>query len=677
MFVRKLNVDDFENEYNTLCQHLYPWKDKVDTPFGSMFCIVEPGNTTKLHNHHEGETFFILQGKGVFHANEESTDVGMGDVIYLQPFIEHQVHNTSTEERLYLITVYWEDMKSASEQAKQVTSKASTISAPYVFITSPAPCANGDLHLGHLSGPYLGADIYRRYQQMRGRRTYHLCGSDDNQGYVALKAQQLGISPQQLAKQSGDAIHSTLTAAKIPVDLFLRPNTFPDYTEFVHDFFLKLYREGKIVLKETASFYCECCEKYLFQAYIVGQCPQCGASSEANSCETCGRSNHPDELVDPRCKVCEAKPVERPLEKFYFKLKPYEQKLRDYYKTVKMDSHLMAICEQSLEDGLPDRPITHLADWGVTVPVKGFENQRLDAWIEFAAGGHLFAADKLSQGSSVLKGWKDFWASSSVDIVQFFGFDNGYFYAVLFPTLFWAYDEAIEPPKVFVSNEFYLLDGEKFSTSRGHAVWGKEFLEEFPADLMRFYLAYTRPEVGQMNFSRVEFEQTVKQTLLDQWNSWLQGVHSRLMDEYDGVLPEPGAWTDKHRMFYQELNRCVEDISSAYNAETFSPQKATRVLCELVRMASSFGQSEAALSKFGSKKEERRTAIALEFAAVKILALLAAPLMPEFALSLWNYLGYEQSIWDGTWEETLHFVPSNRLIETPPPQLLGSVAVAS
>jgi methionyl-tRNA synthetase len=149
------------------------------------------------------------------------------------------------------------------------------------------------------------------------------------------------------------------------------------------------------------------------------------------------------------------------------------------------------------------------------------------------------------------------------------------------------------------------------------------------------------------------------------------------MDEYDGVLPEPGAWTDKHRMFYQELNRCVEDISSAYNAETFSPQKATRVLCELVRMASSFGQSEAALSKFGTKKEERRTAIALEFAAVKILALLAAPLMPEFALSLWNYLGYEQSIWDGTWEETLHFVPSNRLIETPPPQLLGSVAVAS
>ena len=191
---------------------------------------------------------------------------------------------------------------------------------------------------------------------------------------------------------------------------------------------------------------------------------------------------------------------------------------------------------------------------------------------------------------------------------------------------------------------------------------------------MRFYLAHTRPEVGQTNFSRIEFEQTLKQALLYQWNPWLQGVHSRLMDKYDGILPEPGAWTDRHRVFYQELNRCVEDISSAYNAETFSPQKVTRVLCELVRMASSFGQSEAALSKFETKKEERRTAIALEFAAVKALALLAAPLMPEFAADLWQYLGYARPIWDSTWEDTLHFVPSNRLIQTPPPQLAGSVA---
>jgi len=334
----------------------------------------------------------------------------------------------------------------------------------------------------------------------------------------------------------------------------------------------------------------------------------------------------------------------------------------------------MAICEQSLDDGLPDRPITHLADWGITVPVEGFENQRLDAWIEFAAGGHLFAAEKLSQKSSSLQGWQDFWASSNVDVVQFFGFDNGYFYAVLFPALFWAYDEAIKPPKVFVSNEFYLLDGDKFSTSRGHAVWGQEFLDEFPADLMRFYLAHTRPEVEQTNFCRIDFEQTVKQTLLQQWNPWLQTAHSRLMNAYNGVLPEPGAWTDKHRLFYQQLNRCVEDVAAAYNAETFSLQKATRVLCELVRLASSFAQSEAALSKFETKKEEKRTAIALEFAAVKALALLAAPIMPEFSASLWKYLSYEQSIWDGAWEDALHFAPSHRCVDGTPPQLTASVS---
>jgi methionyl-tRNA synthetase len=662
MLVRKFDINNFENEYNTLCQHLYPWENKVETPFGSMFCVVEPGNLTKLHNHHEGESFFILQGKGLLTSATETQEVSTGDVIYLEPFINHQIQNISSDEQLYLITIYWENMKAASESAKLIQDKTDIVSAPNVFITSPAPCANGDLHLGHLSGPYLGADVYSRYQRMRGKTTYHLCGSDDNQGYVALKAQQMGISPQQLAKQSGDAIHRTLEKAQIPVELFLRPSTFPEYTQFVQDFFLKLYQEGKIVLKETPSFYCEHCEKYLFQAYIGGECPQCGSSSEANSCETCGRSNHPDELVSPRCRLCGNEPIQRPLAKFYFPLKPYEQKLRNYYREATMDSHLLSICEQSLQDGLPDRPISHVSDWGISVPVAGFENQRLDAWIEFAAGGHLFATEKLSETSNSLKGWQDFWVGSDVDIVQFFGFDNGYFYAVLFPALFWAYDANIKPPKVFVSNEFYLLDNEKFSTSRGHAVWGREFLQEFSTDLMRFYLAYTRPEVEQTNFSRAEFERTVQHELFDQWNPWLKEANLRLLNEYSGSVPEPGAWTDKHRVFYQELNRLIEQVSSAYRAETFSLQRASRVLCELVRVARAFGRSEAYLSKFGTKKEEKRTALALEFASVKLLALLSAPIMPEFAVSLWQYLGYDKPLFEGSWEDTLHFIRSGQTV---------------
>lgn len=660
MLIRKFNIADFEDEYNTLCQHLYPWTERVDTPFGSMFCIVEPEKVTKRHNHHEGETFFIMQGKGLIITEGESVEVGFGDIVYFPPFTNHQIKNISADEKLYLITVYWENMKAVSERAKTKAVEDATISAPTVFITSPAPCANGDLHLGHLSGPYLGADIYNRYQRMRGKKTYHLCGADDNQSYVQLKAMQLGIEPDQLAEQSGNAIQATLEKAKISVDLFLRPNTFADYTEFVQNFFLKLYNENKIVLKETLSFYCEPCEKFLFQAYIAGKCPQCGSSSEANSCETCGRSNNYNELIDPVCKLCGSKPVERPLAKFYFPLKPYEKNLREYYQKVKMDSRLMAIAEQSLQDGLPDRPITNVSDWGIPVPVAGFENQRLDPWLEFAAGGHLFAAEKINQNLNSSNGQA--WQDENTDIVQFFGCDNGYFYIVFFPALFWAYDSNVILPKVFVNNEFYLLEAEKFSTSRGHAVWGIDFLQQFSADAARFYLAYTRPENQQTNFSQSEFERTIQHDLEGQWNSWLQEVNSRLINEYGGIIPEPGAWTDNHRNFYRELNRLSEEVTSAYEAETFSPQKASRALIELVRIARGFGQAEAYLSEFSTKKEERRTTIALESAAVKTLALLVAPIMPDFASRLWQYLGYDSPLFGGTWEDIPGFIPSGRRV---------------
>ncbi len=663
MFVRKVNPDEFQECYDTLCQELYPWQDVVNPPFNSMRCVVEPGKITHIHNHHEGETFFILEGEGKIAVGNETETVGAGDVIYLPPFLNHTLENTSAQNKLSFITVWWEDMKLAAERAKMTTDKTRVVSGKNVLVAPPPPTPNGDLHLGHLSGPYIGADIYTRYLKLRGVNAFYTCGAHDNEGYVLTTAERLGLTGRELADKSSDAIRSTLKKAKIEVDHYWRPDNSPEYLDFIHGFFKKLYSEGKIVKKETPSFYCKSCRKYLFQSFVEGKCPQCGSTSQANSCETCGRSNHYNDLIDPQCKSCGDKPVERPLAKFYFPLKPYEKQLREYYKTVKMDPRLRAICERSLLDGLPERAITQVTNWGVSVPMEGFEDQRFDPWFELAAGQCLFGTQQLSRSLEQTSGWERFWKAEDGNVVQFFGFDNGYFYALLFPALLLAYDSSINLPKVFVNNEFYRLEGDKFSTSRGHAIWGSDFFDQFSADTVRFYLAHTRPETQQTNFSQAEFERTVQRELKDEWNQWLEEISAKLQEEYDGVVPEPGAWTDNHRIFYRELSKFIEEVEFAYEAESFSPQKATRMLCELVRTARRFGAAENYLRGIETKKDELRTSIALELAAIKTLTLLTAPIMPDFATRLWQQLGDGTTLFEGNWKKAPEFVSAGRKLD--------------
>ncbi len=683
MLIRKLDPSSFVHEYNVDLQLLYPWDGVIAPPFGAAWAVLAPGESTKPHAHQECETFFIARGAGEMSIGEERIRVEAGDVTFHRPFDNHTLTNTAPDELLFL-TVWWEDRTQwdgsdgqrpmngeevaptagAAPAVLEPGAKAFAPSEPAatvrrVLVTAAPPTPNGDLHLGHLAGPYLSGDIYTRALRLQGIDAHFVAGSDDNSIYVKAKGREIGMAPQAAADHFSAAIEETLAAAGIDLAVFPRPNASPYHVPLTQEFFRALYDRGRLVEKHAPSPYCERCASYLFESAIRGRCPHCGSGVVGNTCEDCGRVNDCIDLVESACTACGAAPVLRPYRRLVFPLGDYAGALREYYRRVAMNPHLRSLCEQVLAEGPLEVAVTHPTDWGIEVPVPGWEDQRIYVWLEMAPryfGYARLLADRLGADA----GWERWWKAADARVVQFFGFDNSFYYGMLVPALMLAYDPEIRLPAAFVSNEFYRLDGLKFSTSRDHRIMGRDLLGKAPRDAVRFFLAHTCPEREETNFTLADFDAAAGGELLAGWDAWLGDLGARLRRDFDDVVPATGDWTGEQRRFYHRLQALLAAAAEAYEAEGFSPQRATRAMSELVREARRFGRGERHWNGVAARGEERRTAIALEALAAKLLGLIAAPVMPEFADRLWRGLGFAAGPGDGSWTGALDWVPAGQ-----------------
>ncbi len=516
------------------------------------------------------------------------------------------------------------------------------------IVTAAPPTPNGDLHLGHLSGPYSGADIFTRAARLRGRSALYVTGSDIHQSYVPTKARRLGLRPEAMAQSFAEHIEAVFATIGFATDSYVLPQHSPLHTQVVRDFVSTLYQRGALEERTDTGLYCVACERYLFEAYVGGGCPRCGADSDGNSCENCAWPNVVTDLVKPRCHGCGGRPVPRDFDRLFFPLSDYADRLRAYHRDVILSPQLEALCLDLLDRGLPDIPVSHPTDWGIPVPVPGFEQQRIYVWVEMVPG--YFAA--LAAGLAALQGspgdWRAAWGDPGSRVVQFFGFDNGYFHAVLFPALMMAYDRELPLPAALLTNEFYLLDDAKFSTSRGHAIWAGELLEHAAPDAVRFVLAYDRPETRRTNFTWDRFRALADGELAGTWQSWLDSLFDRLTAQYGGSVPVQQPVTASQRRFLARLEHLADDCLAAYEADGFSPQTAARTLCELVRSSAEFSCGQQRVRDFQPDSAEATAAMVLEVTAARSLALLASPVMPAFADRLWGALGAQAPMtWHG------------------------------
>lgn len=595
---------------------------------GGMECILEPRQHSVFHRHHESEIFVIVSGKGELAVDGKvEGQVGSGDIIYLQPFTGHALRNLSDTEQLLFTALYWttQDIKMHSEPLPK-----------RVLIISTPPTPNGDLHLGHLSGPYIGADIYRRYLQKRGVEAIHITGRDDNQTYVKRIAVAEKRTPEIVADDYAMRIRATWTKADIPLNFFSGPKETLAYQKELSLIISHLFKRGVIVEKTVDELYDISTNFSLHEGYIKGTCPHCGAGSDGNACEQCGRPNDCIDLINPVSTLPGIEVGRRQIRKLYFRMSAVADDLAELVVRSNMSTRARTLSVGMLAEGLPDICISHRSDWGIPVGIAGFEDQVIYVWFEMAAG--YLAADKQINPDC------PFFADPSSSIVHFYGFDNTYYHTLLFPAIYLALGGKRNIPLNHVINELLYLRGEKFSTSRRHLIWGQKLLTHVSSDYVRWGLSRARPELKNENFDLDQFIANTNMFFADRLQGWIKRSLTHLAECHHSVVPEPGSWTQQHTAFRREICHLAEGAEQGFRVDSFSPQTVTRRLEEMVLVADEFFATQCRYENSTVMIDNHRTSVALNFWAMGLFARLAIPIAPESAQRILVLLGLEDQV---------------------------------
>ena len=413
------------------------------------------------------------------------------------------------------------------------------------LVTAALPYANGPVHIGHLAGVYVPADIYVRYLRLRGREVLFVCGSDEHGVPITIKAREQGCSPQDIVDRYHGIIDGSFKALGINFDIYGRTSS-KVHEQNASAFFRKLYDEGKFISKESEQYYDPEAKTFLADRYIVGTCPKCGnENAYGDQCEKCGCTLSPEELINPKSKLSGAEPVKKKTTHWYLPLQDYEQWLREWI----LEGHkewrpnVYGQVKSWLDGGLQPRAVTRDLDWGVPVPVEGAEGKVLYVWFD-APIGYISNTMELLPDS-----WEQCWKSEDTKLVHFIGKDNIVFHCIVFPSMLKAYGDGFILPDNVPSNEFLNLEGEKISTSRGWAVWAHEYVRDFPGkeDALRYTLTANAPETKDNDFSWKDFQSRNNSELVAIFGNFVNRAFVLTHKYFEGKVPARGEMTEADR----------------------------------------------------------------------------------------------------------------------------------
>ena len=635
MTIRKFARDQLASEpHSVLFKDIYPWDAIEDTPFGASIAVVEPGGRTMLHSHAPAETFIICRGAGTMMIEQQATAVAPGDVVYIHPHKVHDLRNDSATEDLVFVSVFW----TAAE-----ASRATAAAKPRLILPSP-PTANGPLHLGHMSGPYVMADVVRRYCRARGLPASLVCAIDEHQSFVVDRALLDKQPVAATADRYATAIADTFAAWHAAPDACVRTSRDDAYRAAVQERFHRLHAAGKLVAREAETLYCEACALHLHDGYVTGGCPSCGAPSFGFSCEACCAPNDSHDLRDPVCDRCKAPATRRATRTLVMPTGAYRERLADYHRALRLAPKLRRLSAQWLA-GERMLAASQIGDWGIAVELPGFEGQVISPWFEIALAAPYLRERFAPDG----------------DVLCLFGYDNAYLYLVHDPAVSLALDLDAPLPVALGANEFLLLDNAKMSTSGRRALDAQSLAVKVPPDLLRLYLAKVRPEDARSAASLPALHVFVN-IIAAHWQNWLAQLGARVATEAAGRAPAPAnlslaPWSPEQTEFLEQLGDLVRRAKQSY--EDLSLKDASLAIHELVDRAAAFGAAQAELAGIASLASQRATGLALELAAARTLATIVSPVMPVFAEQLWRALGFAGPV---RWPDAVDAVPPGQQI---------------
>lgn len=517
-------------------------------------------------------------------------------------------------------------------------------------ITSALPYANGPLHIGHLAGAYIPGDIFVRFLRLNQKDVVYVCGSDEHGAAITIKAKKEGVQPQEIIDKYNTQIKESFEEFGISFNIYHRTSE-KIHHELSQEFFLNLYGKGEFIEKFSEQYFDEEYQQFLADRYIVGTCPHChNPGAYGDQCEKCGTSLNPTDLIDPRSTLSGKSPILKETKHWYLPLDKYQPWLEEWLIQGKKDvlkSNVFGQCQSWLKSGLQPRSMTRDLDWGVDVPLKEAQGKKLYVWLD-APIGYISATKQwaLDEG----KDWESYWKTqqdpaNDSTLIHFIGKDNIVFHCITFPAILHAHGDYILPENV-PANEFLNLEGDKLSTSRNHAVWLHEYLDEFPGkqDELRYTLTSILPETSDSEFTWKDFQARVNNELVAILGNFVNRVMVLSHKYFDGQVLMGSAFTSSETAVLQELSRFPDLIKQSLSQYRF--REALAHFMNAARLGNKYLADQEPWKVFKEDPERVKTVLFVAGQIVANLAVLAQPFLPFTSKKIFDMLKISASNWD-------------------------------
>ena len=509
------------------------------------------------------------------------------------------------------------------------------------MITAALPYANGPVHIGHLAGVYIPADVYARFQRRLGNEVAFICGSDEHGIPITIRAKKEGVTPQDIVDKYHGIIKKSFADLGISFDEYSRTTSKKHY-EVSQDFFTTLYNKGKFTEEVSEQYFDEQANEFLADRYIVGTCPNCGNDNAyGDQCEKCGSTLSPSELINPKSALSGNIPVLKETKNWYLPLNEYENFLNEWIIEGHKDDwkpNVYGQVKSWLNDGLKPRAMTRDLNWGVPVPLPDAEGKVMYVWFDAPIGYISFTKEWAEKNG---KNWKDYWQSENSDLIHFIGKDNIVFHCIIFPAMMKAHGDYIMPKNV-PAFEFLNLENDKISTSRNWAVWAHEYVEEFRGqqDVLRYALLSSAPETKDNNFTWKDFQTKNNSELVGIFGNFINRVAVLIHKYYDGIVPAG----DENALELNETAKAATEIENFL--ENFEFRNALAAMMNLARFGNQYLQTEEPWKTIKDNPEKAASSL---FVAAQIavgLAQVCEPFMPFSAEKLQKMFNVPQINWE-------------------------------
>ena len=504
------------------------------------------------------------------------------------------------------------------------------------------PYANGDLHVGHIAGAYLPADLFARYHRLRGDKVLMVSGSDAHGTPITLKAKEEGITPLAVVERYHQRFLESWKALGISFDLFTHTHT-QNHIAVTQDFFRTLNQKGDLSVYTQPQFYDESAQMFLPDRYVGGTCPRCKYErARGDQCEHCGETFGATELINPVSLISKSVPAIKDTDHYYFEIGHYSEALLKYVNAQPhWRSHVQNFTRSMLEEGLKARPITRDIDWGVQVPQSGWENKVIYVWFD-AVIGYFSASLEWSKKSPHPEAWQRWWKNPEARGYYFIGKDNIPFHSVIWPIELMAYDSSLNLPYDVPANQFLNIGGEKLSTSRGLAVWLLDMLQNYDPDAVRYYLTSILPESKDSNFYWDEFITRNNGELVAAWGNLVNRVFGFAYSRYNASVPQPQDLDARDNELLLAIENGFAVVGKAY--EEVRLRDALKEAMALAREVNRYLDEKAPWTVFKQDPQKAGTSTFVAMKAIDSLKVLLSPVLPHSCEQIHQMLGYTEPL---------------------------------